>query len=80
MFHAPLLVVHCCFTSTETVRIIRDGGPKTSTSSFTQLLSSDMLFYPYTSSVRKLLTHTTRVGGEDKLNMVLNVHRNPDAY
>jgi len=31
--------VQCC---TETVRIIRDGNPRTSTSTFTQLLSSEM--------------------------------------
>ena len=33
--------VQCCFTSTETVRTIRDGEPRTSTSTFTQRLSSD---------------------------------------
>ena len=32
--------VQCCFTSTETIRTIRDGQPRTSTSSFTQLLNS----------------------------------------
>ena len=32
----------CCFTSTETIRTIRDGEPRTSTSTFTQLLSSDL--------------------------------------
>ena len=36
---------HCsvqrCFTSTETVRTIRDGEPRMATSTFTQLLSSD---------------------------------------
>ena len=30
-----------CFTSTETVRIIRDGEPRTATSTFTQPLSSE---------------------------------------
>ena len=30
-------------TSTETIRTIRDGEPRTATSTFTQLLSSDML-------------------------------------
>ena len=34
--------VHCCFTSTETIRTIRDGEPRTATSTFTQLLSSDV--------------------------------------
>ena len=33
--------VQCCFTSTETVRTIRDGKPWTSTSTFTQHLSSE---------------------------------------
>ena len=32
--------VQCCFTSTETIRLIRDGEPRTATSTFTQLLSS----------------------------------------
>ena len=32
--------VQCRFTSTETVRLIRDGEPETATSSFTQLLTS----------------------------------------
>ena len=30
----------CCFTSTETIRLIRDGEPRTATSISTQLLSS----------------------------------------
>ena len=30
----------CCVTSTETVRTIRDGGTRTTTSTFTQLLNS----------------------------------------
>ena len=33
--------VQCCFTSTETIRTIRDGEPRTATSTFTQLLLSD---------------------------------------
>ena len=32
--------VQCCFTSTETIRTISDGEPRTATSTFTQLLSS----------------------------------------
>ena len=32
--------VQCCFTSTETIRTIRDAEPRTSTSTVTQLLSS----------------------------------------
>ena len=33
--------VQCCITSTETIQTTRDGGPRTATSTFTQLLSSD---------------------------------------
>ena len=33
--------VQCCFTSTEDVRTVRDGEPRTSTSTLTQLLNSD---------------------------------------
>ena len=32
--------IQCCFTSTETVRTVRDGEPRTATSTFTHLLSS----------------------------------------
>ena len=32
--------VHCRFTSTETIRTIRDGEPRTATTTLTQLLSS----------------------------------------
>jgi len=31
--------IQCCFTSTETVGIIRNGKPRTATSTFTQLLT-----------------------------------------
>ena len=34
----------CCFTSTETIRLIRDEGPKTATSTFTQLLGLSVAF------------------------------------
>ena len=34
------LQVQCCFTTTEAIRTIRDGEPRTATSTFTQLLSS----------------------------------------
>ena len=33
--------VQCHFTSTETIRLIRDGEPRAATSTFTQLLSSE---------------------------------------
>ena len=35
-------VLYCCFTSTETVRTIRNGEPRTATLTFTELLSSDV--------------------------------------
>ena len=38
----PAVQVQRCFTSTETVRIIRDGEHRTATSTFTLLLSSDV--------------------------------------
>ena len=34
-----LVVFNCCFTPTETVRTNKDGGPRTATSTSTQLLS-----------------------------------------
>ena len=36
------LEVQCRFTSTETIRTVRDGEPRTATSTFTQLLSSEL--------------------------------------
>ena len=36
--------VQCCMTSTETIRSIRGGEPRTTTSTFTQLLTSDAMF------------------------------------
>ena len=33
---ADSIVVGCCFTPTETMRTIRDGEPRTATSTFTQ--------------------------------------------
>ena len=35
--------VQCCFASSGTGRTVRDGEPRTSTSTFTQLLSSEQL-------------------------------------
>ena len=43
-----------CFTSTETIRTIRDGEPRTSTSTFTQFLSS----VTETALCRALVTET----------------------
>ena len=34
--------VQCCLKSTETVRTVRDGEPRTATSTFTQFLGSDV--------------------------------------
>ena len=36
----PVCPVQCCFMSTETVPTVSDGEPRTSTSTFTQILSS----------------------------------------
>ena len=39
-----LLLFQCCSTSTETERTIKDGKPRTATSTFTRLLSTDSGF------------------------------------
>ena len=36
----PGLFFKCCFTSRETISLIRDGEPRTATSTLTQLLNS----------------------------------------
>ena len=51
----------CCFTSAETLRTVRDGEPRTSTSAFTQLLTSD----PDDCSVL-LYVHAHRAQKEDR--------------
>ena len=53
--HKTLFKVQCCFTSTETVRTIRDGELGTTTSTFTQLLGSDL------SEVQCCLTSTETI-------------------
>ena len=35
------VLIQCCFTSTETMRLVRDGEPRAATSTITQLLSSE---------------------------------------
>ena len=50
----PATRVHCCFTSTDTIGTIRDGEPRTATSTFTQFLSSVIVQRCFTS------TETTR--------------------
>ena len=52
--HSSALRVQCCFTYTDTVRTIRDREPRTSSSTFMQLLSSVIYIYIYTH------THTWR--------------------
>ena len=37
-----------CFTSADTIRLIRDGEPRTATSTFTQLLSSERQWFNVT--------------------------------
>ena len=41
--HTQHVFFTCCFTSTETVRTVRDREPRTSTSTFTQRLSSALV-------------------------------------
>ena len=47
---ASFFIFRGCFMSTGTVQTIRDGKPGTSTSTFTQLLSSDLL-WPSSSNI-----------------------------
>ena len=57
---------HCCVTSTETVRTVRDGDPRISTSSFAQLMSSDIgsffLFFLLLFSPSWCFTSTQNMG------------------
>ena len=46
MISVICLQVHCCFTSTEAIRTIGDGEPRTATSTFTQLLNSASALLP----------------------------------
>ena len=46
--------VQCCFTSTETIRPVKDGEPRMATSTFTQLLGS----YYYACQVERLSVFT----------------------
>ena len=45
--------VQCCFMSIETIRTIRDGETRMATSTFTQLLSSEMWRYNYVAILFK---------------------------
>ena len=49
-----------CFTSTETIRTVRDGEPRTATSTFTLLLSSvnisSMLLYVHRDHIIKTIS------------------------
>ena len=40
---SSLFVSACCFTTTETIRLIRDGEPRTATSTFTQFLCAQLI-------------------------------------
>ena len=58
--HRETINVQRCFTSTETVRTVRDGEPtRTATSTFTQLLNSELQpvhwYFTSTETVRRLL-------------------------
>ena len=43
VYQSPGSFVHSCITSKKTTRLIRDGEPRTATSTFTQLLSSEQV-------------------------------------
>ena len=62
--HKLRMYVQCCFTSTETVRTVRDGEPRTATSTFTQLLSSTDIqiqcCFTSTETVRTILDREPR--------------------
>ena len=53
------VLVQCCLMSTETTRAIRDGEPRTATSTFTKFLSSD------TSCSMLLCVHRDRKDHQD---------------
>ena len=53
-----LLLLLLLFTSTETIRTIWDGEPRTATSAFTQLLNSALFFFFF----RCCLTTTETIG------------------
>ena len=50
-----LFLFECCFTFKETVRTVRDGEPRTATSTFTQLLSS--VFQQFSVALRRQRTY-----------------------
>ena len=63
----------CCFTSTETIRLIRDGEPRTATSTFTQLLSSVRVAQRVTRSFLSLVRVTPGDGSlEEALHLPLS--------
>ena len=62
----PSFVVQYCFTSTETVRTIRDGEPRTATSTSTQLLRSMRGFTEVTSCFTSTETVWTVRDGEPR--------------
>ena len=55
--------VQCCFTSTETLRTIVDGEPRTATSTFSQLLRSETQQFCLGSLYSSLLPARIRGGG-----------------
>ena len=70
-----LMLVQICFTSTETVGTIRDGEPRTSTSTFTQLMSSGLkliiiIMYIYHALINALRAHMIHIN----LNMIFLTH------
>ena len=89
------LPVQCSFPSTETIRFIRDGEPRTATSTFTQLLNSGRDFQfsvPFrpqkpsgllgTGSPGRppRLSHSSWALEETSSSVFLSVHRNHQVY
>ena len=73
-----LQIGKCCFTSTETIRTIRDVEPRTATSTFTQLLSSAIV-----GGNTTLCTATTESDNRkspSSSSMLLYVHRDHKNY
>ena len=51
----------CSFTSTETIRLIRDGEPWAAASTFTQLMSSEIASFEFSISLRPETIRLIRV-------------------
>ena len=82
--------VQCCCTSPKTVRSIRDRKPRTATSTFTQLLSSDAVPVQSTETIRTIRDREPRTATSTftqllsseilRFKMLLDVHRDHKDY